>query len=60
MRCTHCKLVVQLVGEQGVGQLSEVQFTQGGDTVDVLHVDSLSEVWNYLTVEFMTGNQNIF
>lgn len=52
--CTYSKLLVQLIGEKGVGELSEVQFTQGGNTVDILHVDSLGEIRNNLTVKFMT------
>ena len=50
---THRKLLIQLVGEEGVGQLAEVQFAQGAHAVDVLHVHVPGQVRNILTVELV-------
>lgn len=38
--------VVELVGEQRVGQLSEVQLAEGAHRVDVLSEDVPAQVWD--------------
>lgn len=55
---THRELLVELVGEQGVGELSEVQLAQGAHTVDVLDVNVLGQVRNLLGVKLVAGNEN--
>lgn len=55
---THSKLVVQLVCEERIGQLSEVELAEGAYTVYVLHVHVFRQVWNILAVEFVSGHNN--
>lgn len=50
---THCKLLIELVGEEGVGELPEVQLAQGPHAVDVLHVRVLGQVRNILAVKLV-------
>lgn len=45
--------VVELVGEQRVGQLSEVQLAEGAHGVDVLPEDVSGQVWDLLRVELV-------
>lgn len=52
---THSELVVEPVGEQGVGQLPEVGLAQGGHTVDVLQVHVPPQVWLPLSLELLPG-----
>lgn len=52
---THSKLVIKLVCEQRVGQLSEISFTQRADTVDVLQVDILVQIWRPVTLKVSPG-----
>ena len=50
---THSELFVELVGEQRVGQLTEVQLTQRAHAVDVLHVQLFRQVRNVLAVKLV-------
>lgn len=50
---TYREFLIQLVGEEGVGQLSEVQLTQGAHTVDVLDVHVFGQVRDLLRVELV-------
>lgn len=51
-RCdTHSKVIIQLICEQWVGQLSEVCLTEGTDTVNVLQIHLFIQVWRPLTVK---------
>lgn len=52
---THSKLVIEPVGEQGVGQFSEVGLAQGGDTVNVLEVNVFPQVWLPLCLKLLPG-----
>lgn len=52
-RITYSKLVVELVREQRIGQLSEVKFAQWADAVNILHVHVFRQVWNIFTVKLM-------
>lgn len=52
-RITYSKLVVELVREQRIGQLSEVEFAQRADAVNILHVHVFCQVWNIFTVKLM-------
>lgn len=52
---THSKLVIQLVCEQGVGQLSKISFTQRADTVDVLQVHILVQIWTPVALKLSSG-----
>lgn len=47
--------VVELVGEQRVGQLSEVQLAEGAHGVDVLPEDVSGQVWDLLRVKLVPG-----
>lgn len=47
------EFLVELVGEQGVGQLSEVELTQRANTVDVLDVNIFGQVGDLLRVKLM-------
>ncbi len=48
---TYNKLVIELVGEERVGQLSEVHFEQRADRVNVIDVDFLLDLLESLLVE---------
>lgn len=52
---THGKLVIEVVGEQWVRQLPEVGLAQGADTVDVLQVHILVEIWVGVVVKLTPG-----
>lgn len=54
---THGKLFIELVGEERIGQLAEVKFAQRAHTVDVLHVNVFSQVWNVLAVKLVPIEQ---
>lgn len=47
------ELLIELVGEQGVGQLSEVELTQRANTVDVLDVNIFGQVGDLLRVKLV-------
>lgn len=47
------EFLVELVGEQGVGQLSEVELTQRANTVDVLDVNIFGQVRDLLRVKLV-------
>lgn len=47
--------VVELIGEQRVGQLSEVQLAEGAHRVDVLSKDVSGQVWDLLGVKLVPG-----
>ena len=53
MTCTHRKLLIQLVGEQRVWELSEIQLTQGAHGMDVLNIGFFCQVGNMFRVKFM-------
>ena len=58
----HCsgpywESVVELVGEQRVGQLSEVQLAEGAHWVDVLPEGVSGEVWDLLGVKLVPRRQ---
>lgn len=50
---TYREFLIELVGEEGVWQLSEVQLTQGAHTVDVLDVHVFGQVGDLLRVELV-------
>jgi len=52
---THGEALVQLVGQQGVGQLSEVQLAEGAHRVYVLPEDLPGQVRDLLRVKLMPG-----
>lgn len=47
--------VVELVGEQRVGQLPEVELAEGAHRVDVLPEDVSGQVWDLLRVKLVPG-----
>lgn len=47
------ELLIELVGQQGVWQLSEVELTQRAHTVDVLDVNVFGQVRDLLRVELV-------
>lgn len=47
------ELLIELVGEEGVGQLSEVQLAQRAHTVDVLDVNIFGQVGDLLRVKLV-------
>ena len=49
------EFLIELVGEQGVGQLSEVELTKRANTVDVLDVNIFGQVGDLLRVKLMPG-----
>ena len=53
---THGKLVVELVGEERVGELAEVRLAERADAVDVLQVDVLLQVGAALAVELLPAS----
>lgn len=57
--CTRAygEFLVELVGEQRVGQLSEVQLAQGAHRVDVLPEDVPRQVRDLLRVKLVPGQQ---
>ena len=55
MLITHGKLVIEVVGEQWVGQLPEVGLAEGADAVDVLQVQILVEVRTGFIVKLTPG-----
>lgn len=54
---THSKFVVELVGEERVGELAEVRLAEGADAVDVLQVDILLQVRAAVTVELLPASE---
>ncbi|KAK2088254.1 hypothetical protein P7K49_034161 [Saguinus oedipus] len=50
---THTELSVELVGKQGVRQLSEVELAEGGNAVDVLQKGGARQLRDPLTVKLM-------
>ena len=48
---THSIFVIELVCEERIGQLSEVGLAERADTVNVLQVHILIEIWGSLTVK---------
>ncbi len=52
-RIAYSKLVVELVREQRIGQLSEVEFAQRADAVNILNVHVFRQVWNIFTVKLV-------
>lgn len=58
----HCsgsywESVVELVGEQRVGQLSEVQLAEGAHRVDVLSEDVSGQIWDLFGVKLVPRPQ---
>lgn len=49
--------VVELVGEQRVGQLSEVQLAEGTHWMDILSEDISGEVWDLFRVKLMPSGR---
>lgn len=47
------EFLIELVGEEGVGQLSEVELTQRTNAVDVLDVNIFGQVGDLLRVKLM-------
>lgn len=47
------EFLVELVGEQGVGQLPEVELAQRADAVDVLDVNIFGQVGDLLRVKLV-------
>lgn len=47
------EFLIELVGEQGVGQLSEVELAQWANTVDVLDVNIFGQVGDLLRVKLV-------
>ena len=56
--CIH-ELFVQLVGQQRNGKLAKVKFQDGRHGVNVLHVNFLGQVRNFLGVKFQAQALNI-
>lgn len=54
---TYREFLVQLVGKERIGQLSEVELTEGAHTVNVLDVDIFSQVWDLLGVKLMSRRE---
>lgn len=52
------EFLVELVGEQRVGQLSEVQLAQRADAVDVLDVNIFGQVRYLLRVKLMPDEED--
>lgn len=52
-RITYSKLVVELVREERIGQLSEVELAQWANTVNILHVHIFRQVRNIFTIKLM-------
>lgn len=47
------EFLIELVGEQGVRQFSEVELTQGANAVDILDVNIFGQVGDLLRVKLM-------
>lgn len=45
---THREFLIELVGQEGVGQLPEVELAQGAHTVDVLEVHFPCQIWTLI------------
>lgn len=58
MRFAYRELLVELVGEQWIRQLSEVEFTERANTVDVLDVNIFGQVRDLLRVKLMPDGRN--
>lgn len=59
---SHCSVsywesVVELVGEQRVGQLSEVQLAEGAHRVDILSEDVSGQIWDLFWVKLVPIQQ---
>ena len=52
---TYCKLIVELISEEGVREFSEVSFQQRTDAVYVLHVLVTVQVWCLLLVKIVSS-----
>ena len=52
---THRELLIQLVGEQRVRELSEVQLTEGAHRMDVLNIRLFRQVGDMLRIKLMTN-----
>lgn len=55
---TYWELLIELVGQQRVRELTEVQFAEGAHAVDVLDVNILCQVRDLLGVKLVAGNEN--
>lgn len=51
------EFLIELVGEQGVGQFSEVELTQWTNAVDVLDVNIFGQVGDLLRVKLMSDEK---
>ncbi len=58
-RIAYSKLVVELVREQRIGQLSEVEFAQRADAVNILNVHVFRQVWNIFTVKLVPDQEEM-
>lgn len=54
------EFLIELVGKQWVGQLPEVEFTQGSHRMNVLNVSVLSEIRNMLGVKLMPAHEESY
>lgn len=56
--CSYGEFLVELVGEQWVGELSEVELAQRANTVDILDVNIFGQVRNLLRVKLVPSKRN--
>lgn len=52
------KLVIELIGEEWVGKLTEVHFEEGADAVNVLDKQIFRHFWNTIFIKCIPPREN--